>query len=151
MDKVLEFLHSVENDYKSEYLTVEQEIERLKEQIYHIEKTINQIRNSIDESYAIMSSSQEANEVENAELETLEGLLSEHIKSLEYYDNRKSQINLKIDEVSNVIDIYNTEAQCKERLTQSNMLNKIKLVSKLIKVDPNRAIEEVKNIENILK
>ncbi len=151
MDKVLEFLHSVENDYKSEYLTVEQEIERLKEQIYHIEKTINQIRNSIDESYAIMSSSQEANEVENAELETLEGLLSEHRKSLEYYDSRKSQINLKIDEVSNVIDIYNTEAQCKERLTQSNMLNKIKLVSKLIKVDPNRAIEEVKNIENILK
>lgn len=151
MDKVLEFLHSVENDYKSEYLTVEQEIERLKEQIYHIEKTINQIRNSIDESYAIMSSSQEANEVENAELETLEGLLSEHRKSLEYYDSRKSQINLKIDEVSNVIDIYNTEAQCKERLTQSNMLNKIKLVSKLIKVDPNRAIEEVNNIENILK
>ena len=145
MDKVLSFLISVENDYKSEQLVIEQEIVRLNEQITHIENNISKIEKSIDESYVVMSSSQAANEIENTELITLNNLLLQHRTSLEQYDKRNKQIVLKLDDVRDVINSY------KQNGSGVNFSDKLTLVAKLIKVDPNRAVEELNKIQKILK
>lgn len=145
MDKVLSFLISVENDYKSEQLVIEQEIVRLNEQITHIENNISKIEKSIDESYVVMSSSQAANEIENTELITLNNLLLQHRTSLEQYDKRNKQIVLKLDDVRDVINSY------KQNDSGVNFSDKLTLVAKLIKVDPNRAVEELNKIQKILK
>ena len=93
MDNVLEFLIEINNEYKTRYLSYEQDISRIKEHITETENKISEIKDSIDESYVVMSSSQTANEVENTELQSLTNLLEE------YKDNfHKLSDNLEINE-----------------------------------------------------
>ncbi len=150
MDKVMGFLISVQNDYKSERLSVEQEITRIKEQITHIEKNIVEIKNSIDESYAVMSSSQAVNEVENTELATFKSLVIEYNKLLKDAEIRKNEYELKLSKTADVIESYKENVLKTEKISGMNVTGKLNLVAKLIKVDKKRAEEELKNLIKIL-
>ena len=62
MKRTLEFINSLENEYKVELVSVNREIQRTELQIGKITEQIEVVKNSIDHSYEVFSSSQTANE-----------------------------------------------------------------------------------------
>ncbi len=148
MDNVLEFLIEIDNEYKTRYLSYDQDISRIKEHIADTEKKISEIKSSIDESYAVMSSSQTANEIENTELQSLTALLTEYRTSLSKLSDNLESCARKVDKTEQIIKEYNENKSTVQ--VDGRLKDKLELVLKLMKPDPERAKQEltaiIKNI-----
>lgn len=148
MDNVLEFLIEIDNEYKTRYLSYDQDISRVKEHIADTEKKISEIKSSIDESYAVMSSSQTANEIENTELQSLTILLTEYRTNLSELSGNLESCAHKVDKTEQIIKEYNENKSTVP--VDGRLKDKLELVLKLMKPDPERAKQEltaiIKNI-----
>ncbi len=150
MDNVLEFLIEINNEYKTRYLSYEQDISRIKEHIAETENKISEIKDSIDESYAVMSSSQTANEVENTELQSLTNLLGEYKDNFHKLSDNLENCAHKVDKTEQIIKEYNENKYT--GLSDRHLKDKLELVLKLMKPDPERAKHELTAIiKNICK
>ena len=150
MDNILEFLLEIQNEYKSKYLSIEQNIERVQEHISDTENKMTKIKDSIDESYAVMSSSQAANEVENTELQSLTILLDEYKANLAKLKEDMKLCSQKVEKADNIIKEYNDSHNGTR--TDTKIKDKLELVLKLMKPDPDRAKHELTTlIKNMSK
>lgn len=146
MDSVLEFIKDIVNEYKSQYLSLEQDMQRVKEHILETENRIASIRNSIDESYVVMSSSQTANEVENTELQSLTGLLTEYKDKYNKLCNDMEICSRKVDRAENIAKEYNSNVERGITKSDKKVTDKLELILKLMKPDPARAEQEIKTL-----
>lgn len=141
MDKVLSFLQNSKDEYQSDLAYVSQEIDRLCSIIDKTTHELDELKSSIDDSYVIMSSSQMANNIENIEMETMSSLLDGYRNSLESYRNKDLDLRNKISTVNEAINDYLNPNK------DDSFSDKISFIINLVKVDPLRAIEELKILQ----
>lgn len=150
MDRISDFLNKVQENYKYELLSVEQNIERLRLQIDDYNKSISDIEASIDNSYAVMSASGSADEVKDAELAALRELLKTHEKELTEQFNKKSTLENDIVNIKELIELYKEQVKAFGSMSREEITAKLDFISKLIKVDAFRAIEEIEVLKTTL-
>ncbi|MCM1309067.1 MAG: V-type ATPase subunit a family protein [Butyrivibrio sp.] len=150
MDRIGDFLNKVQENYKYEMLSVEQNLERLNLQINDYNKTISEIEASIDNSYSVMSASGSVNEEKNAELSALEELLKTHKKELSEQENKRSALEKNMAELKELIELYKKQEQVFGSISREEIVAKLDFISKLVKVDSFRAIEEIEALKTIL-
>lgn len=150
MDRISDFLNKVQENYKYELLSVEQNIERLRLQIDDYNKSISDIEASIDNSYAVMSASGSADEVKGAELAALRELLKTHEKELAEQVNKKSTLENDIVNIKELIELYKEQVKAFGSMSREEITAKLDFISKLIKVDVFRAIEEIEVLKTTL-
>lgn len=150
MDRISDFLNKVQENYKYELLSVEQNIERLRLQIDDYNKSISDIEASIDNSYAVMSASGSADEVKNAELTALKELLKTHEKELAEQVNKKTTLENDIVNIKELIELYKEQVKAFGSMSREEITAKLDFISKLIKVDAFRAIEEIEVLKTTL-
>ena len=150
MDRISDFLNKVQENYKYELLSVEQNIERLRLQIDDYNKSISDIEASIDNSYAVMSASGSADEVKDAELAALRELLKTHEKELTEQFNKKSILENDIVNIKELIELYKEQVKAFGSISREEITAKLDFISKLIKVDAFRAIEEIEVLKTTL-
>lgn len=150
MDRISDFLNKVQENYKYELLSVEQNVERLRLQIDDYNKSISDIEASIDNSYAVMSASGSADEVKDAELATLRELLKTHEKELADQVNKKSTLENDIVNIKEIIELYKEQVKAFGSISREEITAKLDFISKLIKVDAFRAIEEIEVLKTTL-
>lgn len=144
MDVTLDFLLNTENEYKSELKAVKQEINVVNDQIKNIKAEISKIDANIDKTYEMFSSSQTVNIVENTEIQTKQEILNRYDKDLEKYMADKDMLEKKIYEVKNAIDAYAPP------ISNEDLSAKLDFIIKLIPVDKDRAILELKDIQETM-
>lgn len=144
MDVTLDFLLKTENEYKSELKAVKQEINVINEQIKNIKAEISYIDANIDKTYEMFSSSQTANIVENTEIKTKREILNRYDKDLEKYMADKDTLEKKIDGVKNAIAAYTPP------VSNEDLSAKLDFIIKIIPVDKDRAILELKDIQETM-
>lgn len=150
MDRISDFLAKVQENYKYELLAVEQNIERLNLQIADFNKSISDIEASIDNSYAVLSASGSADEVKTAELVTLKELLKAHESELTQQIDEKTRLEKDIVELRELIDLYKNQVNAYGGMTNEDIIVKLDFISKIIKVDSFRAIEELDLLKKAL-
>lgn len=150
MDRISDFLAKVQENYKYELLVVEQNIERLNLQIADFNKSISDIEASIDNSYAVLSASGSADEVKTAELVTLKELLKAHESELTQQIDEKTRLEKDIAELRELIDLYKNQVNAYGGMTNEDIIVKLDFISKIIKVDSFRAIEELDLLKKAL-
>lgn len=150
MDRISDFLAKVQENYKYELLAVEQNIERLNLQIADFNKSISDIEASIDNSYAVLSASGSADEVKTAELVTLKELLKAHESELTQQIDEKTRLEKDIAELRELIDLYKNQVNAYGGMTNEDIIVKLDFISKIIKVDSFRAIEELDLLKKAL-
>ncbi|MGN0371038.1 MAG: hypothetical protein ACI4EW_10875 [Butyrivibrio sp.] len=154
MKRTLEFINSLENEYKVELVSVNREIQRTELQIGKITEQIEDVRNSIDHSYEVFSSSQTANENIKTEITSLEELLDIYKQTLENLNIRRENIKAKLQEITDILQEQKSEMLDNEspETDIEMILAKLDFISKLIKIDAHRAIAEInylkKNIDS---
>lgn len=154
MKRTLEFINSLENEYKVELVSVNREIQRTELQIGKITEQIEVVRNSIDHSYEVFSSSQTANEYIKTEITSLEELLDIYKQTLENLNIRRENIKAKLQEITDILQEQKSEMLDNEspEIDIEMILAKLDFISKLIKIDAHRAIAEInylkKNIDS---
>lgn len=154
MKRTLEFINSLENEYKVELVSVNREIQRTELQIGKITEQIEVVRNSIDHSYEVFSSSQTANENIKTEITSLEELLDIYKQTLENLNIRRENIKAKLQEITDILQEQKSEMLDNEfpEIDIEMILAKLDFISKLIKIDAHRAIAEInylkKNIDS---
>ena len=144
MDITYNFLIDIENEYKSQYMTIKQEINVLDEQIAEINGDIEKLEKNIDKTYEMFSSSQTANLDEKTELDVKREILASY--NLESAQKKKSLDNIESR-------LANVKAAIKSYSASGNitLADKIEFIIKLIPVDSDRAILELKNLQGILR
>lgn len=148
MDKVFEFLKTVENDYKADLLNEEHEISRIQSLLDDSNTQLTKLQDSIDPAYAIMSSSQMSKNIELAEIDEIKHLITEYEKSLLSHSDRVDFLKAKVLQVSEVITFYeNNGFSC----SVDTIDKKLEFISKLVEVDSHRAISEINNLRGKLK
>lgn len=150
MDRISDFLNKVQENYKYELLSVEQNVERLRLQIDDYNKSISDIEASIDNSYAVMSASGSADEVKGAELAALRELLKTHEKELAEQVNKKSTLENDIVNIKELIELYKEQVKAFGSMSREEITAKLDFISMLIKVDAFRAIEEIEVLKTAL-
>lgn len=154
MKRTLEFINSLENEYKVELVSVNREIQRTELQIGKITEQIEVVKNSIDHSYEVFSSSQTANENIKTEITSLEELLDIYKQTLENLNIRRENIKAKLQEITDILQEQKSEMLDNEspEIDIEMILAKLDFISKLIKIDAHRAIAEInylkKNIDS---
>lgn len=154
MKRTLEFINSLENEYKVELVSVNREIQRTELQIVKITEQIEVVRNFIDHSYEVFSSSQTANEYIKTEITSLEELLDIYKQTLENLNIRRENIKAKLQEITDILQEQKSEMLDNEspEIDIEMILAKLDFISKLIKIDAHRAIAEInylkKNIDS---
>lgn len=151
MDRISDFLSKVQENCKYELLAVEQNIERLNLQIVDFNKSIFDIEASIDNSYAVLSASGSADEVKTAELVTLRDLLKEHESELAKEIEEKVRLEKDIAEIRELIDLYKNQIKAYGGMTSDDIIVKLDFISRLVKVDSVRAIEEIELLKTVLE
>ncbi len=150
MDRISEFLRQTQEEYKYGLLAVEQDIERLRSQLEDCNSSISEIESSIDKSYAVMSASGIANEEKTAELAALRELQKTYEEKIIESNNKQSELEKNIVNIKELIRAYEVQLKMFGAISAKELIQKLDFISKLIKVDAFRAVEEMEQLKKIL-
>lgn len=150
MDKISEFLRQAQEEYKYGLLAVEQDMERLRSQLEECNSSISEIESSIDKSYVVMSASGIANEEKTAELAALRELKKTYEEKIIENDNKKSELEKNIVNIKELIELYEVQLKMFGSISAKQLIQKLDFISKLVKVDAFRAVEELEQLKKIL-
>lgn len=150
MDRISEFLRQTQEEYKYGLLAVEQDIERLCSQLEDCNSSISEIESSIDKSYAVMSASGIANEEKTAELAALRELQKTYEEKIIESNSKKSELEKNIVNIKELIGLYEAQLKMFGSISAKELIQKLDFISKLVKVDAFRAVEELEQLKKIL-
>ncbi len=150
MDRISEFLRQTQEEYKYGLLAVEQDIERLRSQLEDCNSSISEIESSIDKSYAVMSASGIANEEKTAELAALRELQKTYEEKIIESNNKQSELEKNIVNIKELIRAYEVQLKMFGAISAKELIQKLDFISKLVKVDVFRAVEELEQLKKIL-
>ena len=150
MDRISEFLRQAQEEYKYGLLAVEQDMERLRSQLEECNSSISEIEPSIDKSYAVMSASGIANEEKTAELAALRELQKTYKEKITENDNKKSELENNIVNIKELIGLYEAQLKMFGSISAKQLIEKLDFISKLVKVDAFRAVEELEQLKKFL-
>lgn len=146
MNKTERFLASYENDLRFELQQINEDMERIQNQITDLENQIQNIKASIDTSYTVFVASQ-SSDTEDTEISALYSLIKEKNSLFVSLQEKQMNIQKKIDEIRSLDD----RAEAFISFDQKELLSKLQLIYKWMIVDRHRAQEELAILINRLE
>ena len=103
VNKIIDYLNKIQENYQSELNMVENDITRTKRLIRDAEKSKKEVQSSLDSSYMVLSSSQVAKSHEFAEIDSFEELIEVRKNELDILNQKKIVVEGRLSEVSEII------------------------------------------------
>ena len=104
VNKIIDYLIKIQENYQSELNTLENDIKRIKRLIKDAEKSKIEVQSSLDTSYMVLSSSQVANTQQFAEIDSFEELIELRNKELDELNCKKIIVEGRLTEVNEIIN-----------------------------------------------
>ena len=104
VNKIIDYLTRIQENYQSELNMVENDIKRTKRLIKDAEKSKKEVQSSVDTSYLVLSSSQVAKSQEFAEIDSFVELIELRKKELDDLNHKKIIVEGRLSEVNEIID-----------------------------------------------
>ena len=104
VNKIVDYLTKIQENYQSELNTLENDIKRTTRLIKDAEKSKKDVQSSLDTSYMVLSSSQVAKTQEFAEIDSFDEIIKLRKNELDDLNHKKIIVEGRLAEVNDIIN-----------------------------------------------